>query len=286
MTTKKPTLEDLNLDNTRIVVERTVGTKRIIVKSNRANISQSTRIARYTSLSNLVDIMYYHRLYVPNRQYFDDLRETKGLRRYREDIPQIRSFASHNSVLWWNSIENDRRRFLRTCVSCWTMGTVNGDKLDENYLMWKAYANGNVTCRMETTLGNLLRSITKIPEDIIIEDVVYGEFSHLNSNESLLFCKSRFYALEEELRFVVMSNNAKGVHIGLNIDKLFDNSEDKFTVTLSPFAPPSWYYFLMNGMREFQNKYKGFSVCQSDILEYRCLTPEDERVLEMFKDYK
>ena len=286
MTTKKPTLEDLNLDNTRIVVERTVGTKRIIVKSNRANISQSTRIARYTSLSNLVDIMYYHRLYVPNRQNFDDLRETKGLRRYREDIPQIRSFASHNSVLWWNSIENDRRRFLRTCVSCWTMGTVNGDKLDENYLMWKSYAKGNVSCRMETTLGQLLDSITDIPEDIIIEDVVYGDSCQLNNNESLLFHKSRFYALEQELRLVVLSNNAKGTHLTLNVDNLFGNNVDTFKVTLSPFAPPSWYYFLLNGLLDFQKKHKGFIVCQSDILEYKCLTPEDGKALEIFKDYK
>lgn len=246
----------------------------------------ATKIARYTGLANLIDIMYYHRLFVPNRQNFDDLRETKGLRRYRDSIPQIRSSASHNSVLWWNSIENDRRRFLQTCVSCWTMGIVNGDRLDENYLMWKSYANGNVSCRIEISLGQLLDSITNIPEDIIIEDVVYGEYGQLNNNESLLFHKSRFYALEQELRLVVLSNNARGVHLTLNVDELFGNTADTFKVTLSPFAPPSWYYFLLQGMRDFQKKYSGFSLCPSDILEYKCLTPEDHKALEIFKDYK
>jgi len=283
---KSITIEDFAINKLQIIKEWTKGDKKVIFKNNCPIVDLNTRIARYTSLYSLIDLLYYKRLFVQNRLNFDDLRETKGLSRSKESLPHIRMAESYKTRLWWNNIEKDRRRFLQTCVSCWTMGIKNGEGIEESYLMWKAYANGSVGCRLETSIENFMNSIEETPSDIIIEDVVYGDCNMLKGAEQLIFHKESCYKQEEELRIVVLSNNNKGEYLKLDLDKLFGDKTDKFKITLSPFAPPSWYYFVLSNIKDACNKYPGIEFSMSNIIEYKYLTPEDKKALELFKDYK
>lgn len=144
-------------------------------------------------------------------------------------------------------------------VSCW-----HTDASDvESMAMWKIYGGGSASVCVESTVGEVIRSMSIAPELNVYAGVVsYIDYrnDYVGVDEPLkfFFNKSKYYAFEKELRFVLHSTLLKDLNVPRNE---FGTSVDVDPMVLikgvmvSP-AASQWFFDLI----ELVMKDSGYSV--------------------------
>lgn len=255
------TLEDIGFSKEDLI--REVDGHVVCIKNHVRKLSFDTKIYRYMRMSTLTDMLFYNMMHVSNRESFTDLREKKGLNVIVEEISsQPNYIPSYRDKLRIKRMEKDKQRFLSICVSCWTCDKRSDGYTNENYLIWKAYANNDIVCRIGTTIGQLVNCIKKTSCDIAISDVDYSGKTEMNPYEELVFRKSIFYEDEQEVRMAVLSNNKAGVDLEIDNNILLNE------VKISPFIPPVLGTFILRELKEWCKRYPNVRIEYSKVMEY------------------
>ena len=272
---KCATLDDLNVaENHRIRVVRDHG---IYLKGNGMSLELSTPIYRYIKQSTLCSMLTEGIMHVSNIQNFTDLREKRGMSKIIESSND-KLFSSMNSNdyrLWSLSLgfrdvpnlktfrreESVRKRSL-VCASCWTLDVRSDNSQKENYLMWKSYGGNEVSCRISSTIGKLVDSIQNTRNDIVIENMVYGNAQVGNEYENNIFHKTIHYEDDQEIRMVVLSTNPNGVNLKVNVSSLIQE------ITVSPFVSRCIADESALLIRSYCRKYPKIKVSHSEVKEY------------------
>ena len=237
---RRVTIADLDIKSEHKV--KTLGKYGVYLKLHNKSINRDTIIYRYIKAEYLNKTIREGKLFVPNIQKFEDLRETKGLQEKIQTIPKLRPIPDFGTRQYTKRI----MRTLGLCSLCWTTDNRLNGQSDESFLMWKSYSlqKSNISegnnalyriepyCRIETTIGKLIESIEAKTHDIVISDVIYGQTYELNDYEYLLFRKSIYFDQEQEIRMAVLSNNPKGTFLKVNVEKLLEDTK----LIVSPFA--------------------------------------------------
>ena len=220
------------------------------------NINLGTQIYRYMKIDDLIRSIRDEKLHFSNIQSFEDSRETNRLDYTRENNPPLKPILNYYQR---NNVKRIERS-LNLCASCWTFDIRVNNQPDESYLMWKAHSgDSGISCRVETTIGNLINCIESERYDLVVSDVIYGDTRELNEYEYTLFHKSIYYDQEQEVRMVILATRSynsndkdekkceiiekydtetKGIDIKIDVAKLFahPNPEKIFRIIVSPFA--------------------------------------------------
>ena len=221
---------------------KNLGEYGVYLKLQNKKINRDTTIYRYIKAEYLNKTIREGRLFVPNIQKFEDVREMKGLQEEIQNIPKLRPILDYGTRQYTKRIMST----LGLCALCWTTDNRLNGQSDESFLKWKSYSlqKSNITegnnalyrvepyCRIETTIGKLIDSLESTTHDLVISDVFYGDTHELNDYEYLLFRKSIYFDQEQEIRMAVLSNNPKGTFLKVNVGKLLDGTE----IIVSPFA--------------------------------------------------
>lgn len=232
MKRKDLTIEEIGWGET--VAIKQMGHQHGIYFRNRSpKINLSTPIFRYMKLGHLISLIDNKSLYIPNRSTFTDLRDKMGFEKI--SLENLRSFGLEVAESYKNRKEKRAWReyqdkAFHVCISCWTTDKRSSDTADENFLMWKAYsATNDITCRVKTTIKDLIDSVEEISCDIAVSDVFYNGGS--NRYDKLIFGKSIYYESEQEIRIVALSTDS---HVEVKIDPYRLIQE----VKTSPFVIP------------------------------------------------
>lgn len=144
-------------------------------------------------------------------------------------------------------------------VSCW-----HTDASDvESMAMWKIYGGGSASVCVESTVGEVIRSMDITPEFNVYSGVVSyidyrNDYVGVDEPLNFFFNKSKYYAFEKELRFVLHSTllkdlnaprNEYGTSVGVDPRILIKG------VLVSP-AASKWFFDLI----ELVMKDSGYSV--------------------------
>ena len=234
----------------------------VFLRGYNHNLQPETKIYRYIRLSTLLDMLFYGELHISNRRDFTDLREKKLPNKITGNLSEFSYVPNYRDRQKMKEMEE---KALSVCVSCWTLDNRGNDKADESYLMWKAYSNNEITCRIGTTIGRLINSITGTPSDIIISDVDYLGQKEMNEYEDLIFRKSLFYEDEQEVRMAVLSSNREGVDLEV------DNSILLNEIKLSPFIPQTLKCFILEQLKNWckSNNCDKTIMDFSNVMEYK-----------------
>ena len=261
-------IDDLGVTNEHRV--KIMGKYGVYLKLHDKTKTRDTAIYRYIKAEYLSKTIREGKLFVPNIQKFEDLRETKGLQEKIQNIPKLRPIPDFGTRQYTNRI----MRTLGLCALCWTTDNRLNAQSDESFLMWKSYSlqKSNISegnnalyriesyCRIETTIGKLIESIDAKTHDIVISDVIYGQTHELNDYEYLLFRKSVYFDQEQEIRMAVLSKNPKGTFLKVNVEKLLEDTK----IIVSPFALKDDRN--IEELRKLCETIKGVKVVPSNIL--------------------
>lgn len=272
---KCATLDDLNITTKHRV--RIVGDRGIYLRGNNMFLDRSTPIYRYIKQSSLCKMLTDGVLHVPNIQSFTDIREKRGISKIIEstndnvlstidgkdakswplslkfhEVPNIKTFRRKERI----------RKGALVCASCWTLDKRSDNSQKENYLMWKSYGGNEVSCRISSTIGKLIDSIQNTRNDIVIENMVYGNAQVGNEYENNIFHKTIHYEDEQEIRMVVLSTNPNGVNLKVNVSSLIQE------IKVSPFVSRCVADESVLLIKSFCMKYPKINVDYSEIKEY------------------
>jgi len=201
----------------------------------------STKIARYMNIDYLYDLLCGgKRFRVYNRSCFSDLSETKDYGTHGFNVFHIVSNKTPDELKRECDLCGELKKNCKNmCVWCWSKDIINknGDnECAERYLMWKAYTDGVIGCRIETTIGKLIESFDD-NYDYVIGEVSYGDRNdkRVEDEHSVtaweLFTKNHYYADEQEVRLVVLSKQKEDYIECVNLQCLLTK------ITISPFIP-------------------------------------------------
>ena len=213
---------------------------------NHSNINMDTKVYKYMKLSHLLSLIHKKEFYVPNRARFSDLRDKQGFEKHipkhQFDFSISPVYSNRKDQNFYKNIEDERKKAFSLCISCWTMNLNANESINESFLMWKAYGNNEIGCRIGTTIENLINSIIHIPYDIIISEVnYYGELTGINN---YIFGKSIYYESEQEVRMAVLSENEHHIQLEINPYSMLQE------IILSPFIDPLMENFIINMVKE------------------------------------
>lgn len=272
---KCATLDDLNITTKHRV--RIVGDRGIYLRGNNMFLDRSTPIYRYIKQSSLCKMLTDGVLHVPNIQSFTDIREKRGISKIIEstndnvlshiDVKDVKSwplslkFREVPNIKTFRRKERIRKGSL-VCASCWTLDVRSDNSQKENYLMWKSYGGNEVSCRISSTIGKLIDSIQNTRNDIVIENMVYGNAQVGNEYENNIFHKTIHYEDEQEIRMVVLSTNPNGVNLKVNVSSLIQE------ITVSPFVSRCIADESALLIRSYCRKYPKIKVSHSEVKEY------------------
>lgn len=173
--------------------------------------NREQKIYHYLQVNYLYDLLESNTLYVNNRALFSDVREQGMLEnlKYRFNIFLP---CSHNKQEKKENMESCKelskiKEFAhKSCISCWTMGT-NYSNCDEDILEWDHYGTGKAqygeTCRIETTVEDLVNSIKSNKDAMWLSEVLYDEEKMRSNPEQWIFWKHYAYRQEHEVRLCI-----------------------------------------------------------------------------------
>lgn len=225
------------------------------------NITDLDRpIFRYMQFQHLLQLLKSKELYIPNRSTFPDKTEHG----WKENPKQIFPLSIVEEKELSKKTYSKWRNAYSTCISCWTYDTHASKNPieDENYLMWKAYGFNNICCRIETTIRELIHSISnKTESDIVMSEVNYVKPQYATGNiQKYIFEKNLYYQYENEVRICVLTQEP---YILLSINPL----QIIKGITVSPFINNLFCNFLIE---KFQVDYPELSniIRKSHVMEY------------------
>lgn len=173
--------------------------------------NREQKIYHYLQVNYLYDLLESNTLYVNNRALFSDVREQGMLEnlKYRFGIFLPCAYNKQDEK------RNDEmcqyllglRKFAHnSCISCWTKGNNSGD-CDEDILEWDHYGTGKAqygeTCRIETTVEDLVNSIKSNKDAMWLSEVLYDEEKMRSNPEQWIFWKHYAYRQEHEVRLCI-----------------------------------------------------------------------------------
>lgn len=173
--------------------------------------NREQKIYHYLQVNYLYDLLESNTLYVNNRALFSDVREQGMLEnlKYRFNIFLP---CSHNKQEKKENMESCKelskiKEFAHnSCISCWTKGNNSGD-CDEDILEWDHYGTGKAqygeTCRIETTVEDLVNSIKSNKDAMWLSEVLYDKEKMISNPEQWIFWKYYAYRQEQEVRLCI-----------------------------------------------------------------------------------
>lgn len=216
--------------------------KRIYVSSTLYPDKVDSHIYRYVDFAYLVKMIKERMFFVPNRQKFSDLREHSEL--HFHSIKELRCMRAVPSRRMKKTVKITQDRYSQIwnqAVSCWTYDAhrenYNGEKINENYLMWKCHSNKHFVCRIQSTIRRFAHSMRDLSHDIIVSGIEYLPIERYRTADDPLgiFVKPSFYVDEEEIRFVVLHNELADCNMSKDIKLQFEPLDMIDEILLSPF---------------------------------------------------
>ncbi|MBQ4055642.1 MAG: hypothetical protein IJD32_00880 [Bacteroidaceae bacterium] len=221
----KITINDLSVDDYRLI-------NGIFVHKYIADTKLNTPIFRYLPFEYLLSLIKNKTLYVANRSSFTDLTEKGEMLNLKCESTMLVSYRNKKEEKRMNAIIRERRESAyHVCASCWTKDTHTYS--NESFLMWKCYSGSQPICRIETTIGDLISSIStkEITDDIILSEMNYVDYKqskYMGNIQHYLFEKPLAYTGEQEVRLYVMSNKEQ-VELNVNPSAMLKK------ILISPF---------------------------------------------------
>ncbi len=219
------------------------------------DITTEKSICRYISIDCLIDMLSTNKLYVSNRKHLNDKRE-QGIKENLRDIFPLTA-QYHSKEMTQNEAQriNDLHRAAYSVyVSCWTQ------RIEESIMFWHCY--GQDTCRIATTIGDLVNSIVSPNNTILIAPIKYDDRGRTELVEQKVFSKHVAYKDEQEIRLCVLPNEKENPPL-LSIDL----SAMIHEIIINPFFCKSYQIFLKETLEDWFTFLKG-RVSLSHILEF------------------
>lgn len=255
------TIDDLNLSNEHLI--RRVGDYGIYFRHISPDICVDTEIFRYMKLPYFTSMIRDKVLYMPNRHSFSDLQDGRGLRKHISKHFLDFGFSAVDAYKnrgWRKQFNKDKEKSMNLCISCWTTDKLSDGSCDESFLMWKAYAFTEMSCRIKTTIQQFIYCITDIPCDLVVSDVEYNNTIPQTISQ-LLFRKTNYYKSENEIRVVALIGKQDSVKIQIDPYTLIQG------VKTSPFLNPILENYVIGGLKRSFPKLSGL-IEPSKIMEY------------------
>lgn len=252
----KITINDLSVDNYRLI-------NGIYVHKYIADTKLNTPIFRYLPFEYLLSLIKNKTLYVANRSSFTDLTEKGDMLNLKYESTMLVSYRNKKEEVKMNAIIKERRESAyNVCASCWTKDTYTYG--NESFLMWKCYSGSQPICRIETTIGDLINSIStkEITDDIILSEMNYVDYKqskYMGNIQHYLFEKPLAYTGEQEVRLYVMSNK-KQVILNINPSIMLKR------ILISPFVNNTLSKILIEYFNSECDEFK-ISIKKSGIIE-------------------
>ena len=208
----KITINDLSINDYRLI-------NGIYVHKDIDDERLNMPIFRYMPFEYLLSLIKENRLYIANRSSFTDLTEQGNILNLKFESTML--VVNRNKKMekkMSDRIKERRESAYNVCASCWTKDTYTYG--NESFLMWKCYSGSKICCRIETTIGDLINSISTkgITEDIVLSEMNYVDFQqnkYMGNIQHYLFEKPLAYTGEQEVRLYVMSNDEK-IYLEIN----------------------------------------------------------------------
>ena len=235
----KITINDLSAEDYRLI-------NGIYVHKDIAETKLDMAIFRYMPFEYLLSLIKNKKLYIANRSSFTDLTEQGKMLNLKYESTMLVSDRNQKTEKKINAIIRERRESAyNVCASCWTKDTYTYG--NESFLMWKCYSNPQPVCRIETTIGDLISSISTegIAGDIILSEMCYVDYKqnkYMGNIQHYLFEKPIAYIGEQEVRLYVMSNE-KQIMLNLNPFSLIKR------ILISPFVSNEYSKILINYLK-------------------------------------
>ncbi len=154
---------------------------------------KETVIWKYMDLWKFLDIVDNEQLYCSRADTFEDKFEgripNKNIRNLEENHPlkQIDDFSDFSLK-------------KQTFLSCWSC------EQDETYPLWKIYSNYRSAIAIQTTVGDLIKSISIDPNEQFIGKVNYvnptGPYTFSGNTFQFFFEKRSYFQFEKEVRLL------------------------------------------------------------------------------------
>lgn len=210
------------------------------------------KIYHYLRVGYLLTLLRKKTLYVNNRALFSDVREQGIMEnlKYNFDI-----FLRHPH----NKEEREKNRedlkrlttlknlAFKSCISCWTKGVSYSQECNEDITEWDHYGTGKAqygeTCRIETTIEQLVNAIQSSPNPMWLSEVQYDKEKMRGTPEKWIFWKYYAYEQEHELRLCIDTHQE---HISLDIspENLINN------ICLSPYIQKDERQYIIENIEE------------------------------------
>lgn len=172
---------------------------------------RNQKIYHYMQVKYLYDLLESNTLYVNNRALFSDVREQGMLEnlKYRFGIFLPCTYNKQDEKRndeTFHYLSKLREIAHNSCISCWTKGNNSGD-CDEDILEWDHYGTGKAqygeTCRIETTVEDLVNSIKSNKDAMWLSEVLYDKEKMISNPEQWIFWKYYAYRQEQEVRLCI-----------------------------------------------------------------------------------
>lgn len=232
----------LTIDDFRNKFEHIDSNKSFYVSSSLCPDKLDSNIYRYVDFAHLVKMIQEKKFFVPNRQRFSDLREHSELHfRSIKELRCMREAPSRRRKKTVNITQDRHSQIWNQAVSCWTYDAhreiINGEAINENYLMWKCHSNKHFVCRIRSSINRFCKSMRDFSHDIIVANIEYMPIErYRTANYPLeIFVKPEFYINEEETRFVVLHNELADCNMSKDIKLQFEPLDMIDEILLSPF---------------------------------------------------
>lgn len=221
--------------------------------------SIDTPIFRYMKLEYLFQMLNQRNLFIANRRSFSDVCDRECCRKFipTPALPyNIEEVPSYRTRKYNREQKETIEQTKNLCISCWTL---DNDQ-NENSLMWRAFKNGDLMCRIQTTPNRIIQNV-ECEYNLLISDVYYGNRG-CPTMERFTFNKTPFYSDEREVRMVLAYETKENISIHLN--NIFEVIEG---ITLSPFLTPQIESMVESDLKR---RYRKLSekIHRSEIMEY------------------
>ena len=179
------------------------------------DICLNSVVYKYIKREHLHEMIQNHQLYVANRKSFSDRRE----QHFKENLQKRfiiapASIPSYNKN-YYKTLSKKIDEAYSLCIPCWTYD--KHKNCDESILNWKCY--GENTCRIETSIEDLILSIHPTDKIIVISPVSYEKNEYDSNVFNAIFKKHISYQEEQEIRMCILSS-ANNELLNIDTEKL------------------------------------------------------------------
>ena len=234
----------------------------VYVHNNIIDSSFNLPIFRYIAYEHLLSLINQGKLYVSNRSNFTDLSERSQMINMKYELPLIvHSRSKKKNEENVKLAEAKRKAAYNVCASCWTKDCHTYG--DESFLMWKCYGGSKVFCRIETTIGKLINSLSIADSyNVILTEMNYVDYKqkkYMGNINHYLFDKPIAYTGEQEIRLYVLTRKT---HVLLDINP-FSLIEG---ILITPFIGRNLSKILIDYIRNMHPNWN-VKIEQSSIIE-------------------